>query len=219
MITKNGFYDLDNWTRVGRGKELQFFATDMEIKEWFQNDLPKEYAPYCFVTSERIQKGDEYVELPVVREIDTFPASLLGTDGQRVDLWLWSKKLWPDILSRLTSGVSRCYSINGLIILQHQLVYKGKVEASRIAFVDRIKDRATDEIHTHKEYAIIFKALSRVIDRLLVYSSIRVFPSGEEFEDTSLQRMTRGAVEAYNSGVPYFNRPGKLLERQKPYSK
>ena len=56
--------DTEAWERVGRGKGLQFFATDEEMQGWVADCPPERYRPYYLVGSDLVREGGSYVQRP-----------------------------------------------------------------------------------------------------------------------------------------------------------
>jgi hypothetical protein len=68
-------YDPNEWRRRGRGRELQFFATDKEIVQFFQA-LPTEWGPYYILTIEPVAKnGHRYRYGSFVNSLDEWLSS------------------------------------------------------------------------------------------------------------------------------------------------
>ena len=59
---KQLIYDIDNWSKVGRGIGMQFYAADDEIAAWLATAMPPEFAPYSLIGSDLKKKGSAYVE-------------------------------------------------------------------------------------------------------------------------------------------------------------
>jgi hypothetical protein len=83
-----------------------------------------------------------------------------------------------------------------------------------IGIVNKIVNFETDEVIEHKSYVDVYYALKKRIQKALVYTAImRRVTEAEPV--TSLARMTEGAVQAYQAGVPYFDIPGRFIGKAK----
>jgi len=206
-------YDVDNWFRIGRGRELQFFATDDEVQSWLLNFLPEEYAPYSLVGADLIKKGKIYIEQGFEFDISELEKAMYEKDETRWHYWIRSKVLTPEL--RLITGerITWTLSYSGLVSLQHgrELQNMGR-DASSIGIVERVKNEKTGEIRHHKDYLRIFNSLKRKVKRTLCYSTIHKFKNGTVAEDTRLQLMTEKAVRAYEDGLLFKNAPGRRLK-------
>lgn len=58
------------WRRVGRGSEVQFYATDREIQQWLINELPTDFAPFSLTCSDMVKSGRQYHEVPFDEPVD-----------------------------------------------------------------------------------------------------------------------------------------------------
>jgi|GEM_PF-976469 len=206
--------DIKSWTRVS-SKELQFFATDEEMFHWLTHDLPSDYAPYSLVASVLVKRQSRvYQEVTSRHNLSTYLDCVADGRQRTGSLWLCSDCLSPDLFSKLQKVPSPkgICSTNGLIMIQPGGRLKEGCGASRVSIVDKVRNSDTGETRVHDNYLAIYKALSRNIQRALVYSTIQRFPDGTEFEDTRLQKMTEAAARAHESGNPYSSRPGRILK-------
>ncbi len=76
---------LNGWYRAGRGREMQFYATDEEIADWLVKTLPLQYAPYVILRQQWAFSG-----LIAIRVTDEFggriePASMTMVDRIRYE--------------------------------------------------------------------------------------------------------------------------------------
>jgi hypothetical protein len=220
MIKEPITEDLDNWNRIGRGRTLQFFATDDEVQHWLKTALPPEYAPYTLVGTDKVRVDRRrYIDQPFRCELVELVQCMHAIQTPRYNFWILSEVLTPGLLLEPRPGVDRILSFNGLILLQHGLMLKDyrdpiqsiKQDASSIGIVDRVVNLKTGEERFYEDYSKIYEQLHKTISKDLIYSSIVSFREGGE-KETLLKRMTEGAVRNYQSGFPLMNRPGRLLE-------
>jgi hypothetical protein len=212
--------NLDRWERVGRGRTLQFFATDEEVQGWLVHALPPEYAPYHLVGVDIVKEDRLYVEQPFMCEISALLQCMQGLEEPRYDFWIWSEILTSTLPLQGGAWLTKFFSFNGLINLQHGSMIRDYSDPSRricraassIGLVDRVRNLDTGEERHHEGYLRIYKALHKTIKKALVYSSIIRFPDGHEEEDTHL-RMTEAAVHSCQAGFPFINAPGRLLTK------
>lgn len=220
MLADNN--NADSWQRLGNDKELQFFATDSEVKQWLLAALPHEFEPYSLVGSDSIKDFKKhYVEHPSRFTLGDFPECAHPDHGQRFHFWILSDRLTPNF--QLTEGQS-AYGIcarHGLILLQHAFRFRPQfakpaelyLDSSRIAILDRLQNLETEEIRRLDTYLPIYKALCARIKKDLVYSTLTTFADGHVEEETRIHRMTEGAVKSYAEGFRFICAPGRLLSK------
>ena len=214
MHSPLNIYGVDRWTRFGRGKELQFFATDAEVENWLITSLPAIYGPYQLIGCDLIKENGAFVEYPFRCDISCFRKCRQGkNNGPRYEFWIHSEALTPGLSFEFGSRMCALCALNGLVLIQHGFLHRGRKDASRIAVVDTIRDSETMEIKHHRDYDQVFRSLFKVIKKSLVYSSIQRFADGHEEEDTRIERMTIGAAQEYEAGVAMTKRPGRLLHK------
>ena len=205
--------DTEAWERVGRGKGLQFFATDEEMQGWVSGCTPERYRPYYLVGSDLVREGGAYVQRPFRYPSDELIRCLReAPEGSaRFDAFLMSERLTPALGLRRGMDVQGICAFNGFVLLQHGRVRDGRRESSSVAIVHRVRNLDTGEERRNERYLEVYEALRKAIRKALVYSSIQTGPDGTEYEDTRLERMTLGAVRSHEEGVPFRNRPGRPL--------
>jgi hypothetical protein len=196
------------WHRVGRGKEIQFFATDGEVQEWLRSGLPGEAEPYVMVAT---REGQQLI----VATPSNFLELRSSSDPARIQFWIASESisgLLPDLstLTPLPLADAVC-AVNGFLLLQHGRMFENAQDVSRVAITNVVRNSETGEERTHREYLSIFKSLAGRIAQDLRYSTIRRQADGREVEDPELVRMTDGARAGYESGTALTSRPGRLL--------
>jgi len=216
----NMFQPSEHWQRSTRGKELQFFATDMEMQHWLLNSLPKEYEPYALVGIDVVKVGKIYRRVPFELSLPEFRLSL--ESSHRHQFWIWSKSLTPDVESCLSHGddLDALLSVNGLVSVRHgakvvQRRIHGTVvgrDVSRISIVDQIHNTVTHNTYEHRDYLKVFMSLFNEIRPLLCYSTIHHFLDGTTTEEADFQTMTKAAFEqATNGEIVFIHSPGRLI--------
>jgi hypothetical protein len=218
MESRSPIYDVDSWSRVGRGRVLQFFATDDEVQEWLLCALPAEYEPYTLVGADLVQvEKKKFVEKGFEFDIDELKKAMYEGDKIRWQYWIRSKVITPELDFSRHKMISWILSYSGLVGLQHGSYNKNKwVEgqsASSIGIVDQIKNDETGEKVHHKEYVNVFRKLNREIKKHLCYSSFWKYKDGSEREDKKLRLMTQAVVDQYHQGAKFTNRPGNRIKK------
>lgn len=198
-----------DWMRIGRGRSLQFFATDEEVETWLRSSLPVEYGPFRLVDAQGSLRGRSGVKR-VIWDVSEF-LEQLGSYGSSTIVHIWSEALTPNLLSEVVDDFSAACSLSGLPSLDHGYVRKGMQESSSLAMVERIQNKETGEIREHSGYRKVYNRLSRAIKKSLCYSTFHRFADGSEEEDTSLRRMTEAAAQAHGNGIVFTARPGRRL--------
>jgi hypothetical protein len=217
MNTQQPIYDVDNWYRIGKGRVLQFFATDDEVQEWLLTMLPSEYGPYTLVGADlvRVEKK-KYVEKGFEFDITELKQAIYEIEYPRWQYWLRSKVLTPELDFSRQKIITWVLSYTGLVGLHHGGYIKNMGrDASSIGIVDTVSNKSTGEVIKHSEYLKIFNILARQIKKHLCYSSFWKFKNGTEREDFKLQLMTEKAVQAYEAGFQFKNRPGRRLKHRR----
>jgi hypothetical protein len=213
MADTQPVYDIAHWDRVGRGKTLQFIATDEEVRAWLLESLPAEYQPYFLVGMDLVKEArKKYLRVPFRFPLANISQCLDDPGNRRHQFWILSERISPSLRFRKGDPIDAICSINGLVEVYHGFTYKdGRRGESWIGIVDRVRRVITKEIRRHDSYLKIYSALKSTISCALVYSTIHTFANGSEIEDSELIRMTAAAVRAYEAGVPFFYKPGRLL--------
>lgn len=211
--------DPKNWMRVGRGRELQFFATDEDVQRWLTEALPQQFAPYLLAGVDKIKEGRSYSDRPFQCSAPELLPCIKRDGSPRSLFWLASLGLTPELQPERAVNLSAYYSFNGLILLNHgSLVidYRDPARrlhrpASRITIGERVRHVETGEERFQEGYALIFQALHQHIRRDLLYSSIHYDKQGNEWEDICGSLWTAAAVRQYEEGVAYQCRPSRLF--------
>jgi hypothetical protein len=196
------------WRRVGRGHELQFFATDEEVQSYLQSALPVQHGPYILVGVDRLPSDVRELQS---REYSIDRLAQCAEMGPH-QLWIWPRGVLAALGPFELAVSEAALALSGLVLLQHGFSRHGKREASRIAVVDKIQSVATGEVIRHDAALQIFGALKAAVKRDLAFASIQTFVDGHEEEDSKLQLMTRAAADKSLSGY-YSRRAGRAIDR------
>lgn len=209
------------WRRLGRGKTLEFFATDDEVRQWLMH-LPAEFRPYKLIGYDLVEVSKRrFVPQQWEFELSDFPGCMQGPREMRWEFGIWSAKLSPKPATTVDRSAKS--PPHNLVLLQHggflklpwldlklsQKDVRRRVESS-IGIVDRIINDKTGEVVVFKEYLEIFNSLRKEIEKKLCFASIQSFRDGTELETTQY-RWTEAAVRLYESGFPFTYRPGRRL--------
>jgi hypothetical protein len=143
----------------------------------------------------------------------------LTKDPDRPTTWsIWSEKLRPGLCVTLKdeqNTVSDLWGCNGLIALDHGSIHKKKGRCrSSLGIGAKVYHEPTGCLIKHEDYLKVYNTLRRRITKHLVYTSIHVFPDGTEVEDNR-EKMTEGAVRAYEAGFRFMNRPGRYVGKRR----
>lgn len=203
--------ELSEWHRPGKGRELQFFATNEELTGWLQHELPDKYQPYELVAADLVAQGDLYVRTSFTCPLADFPGGIQPME--RWQFWIWSQSLTPELPSQFDSeAFHRVCSFNGLVSVEHGGRKHNGQDISRIAIVDKLANEADGRQYLHTDYLRIYRHLHKLINASLIYDSIITFRDGLE-EESSLTRWTEGAVREYEGGKKFVLRPGPKTAR------
>lgn len=181
----------DSWQRYGRGKIVQFFATDEEVCEFLEECLPREFAPYSLLWVRFIEDGNKYRHEYVASDLGDF----LELRAQGVwKFFLRSKVLTPGAFPESTAPVDWSWSFSGLVNIQQGRLRQGRQEWSGLGIVDKAQNKETGEIVSHEGYLKIFNVLKKSLRKRLLYNTVKARPNGTLDESKSI-RMTEGYAE------------------------
>src|SRR5216683_1076005 len=113
--------DTHRWTRAGKGRELQFFASDAEVQDWLNRGLPARYAPYRLVGSDSVKEDADYIEQPFQCAVTDLVPCMRAGNGRRWRFWILSDHLSAGLVLERGGAVDMLCSYNGLVELQHGL--------------------------------------------------------------------------------------------------
>jgi hypothetical protein len=203
-------YHPTDWSRAGRGRELQFFATDRELLTWF-DALPDENAPYTIWGSRLVRRDIEHERVLFRYSLEEWTHALAA--GWPDQFFLHAAKLISPLPvdEEAAPRANEWGSLNGLVLVQHGSTRAGKRLASRIAVTDKIRNRSSGKTVSIKERALVFDALRTMIETDLCFTSIQVFRDGHEEED-NVQLMTAEAAQLAAEGY-FIRRPGRRIKR------
>lgn len=215
MMGTMQLYQPPEWSRSGRGRELQFFATDAEVEEWLGH-LSDDYAPYSAWVSRLVRRNGTYQ-----RTLSCFPLDewlrAHKDGGQDVpsladQFFLHAAAVMPALPTdeAVARHANEWASLNGLVLVQHGATRAGRQLASRVAVTDRIKNRSSGKVVSLKDRTVVFDALCKMIETELRFTSIQVFRDGHEEEDAS-QLMTAEAADLAAAGR-FVRRPGRRID-------
>ncbi len=181
----------DCWQRYGRGKIVQFFATDREIYELLEKQLPEEFGPYSLLWVRSVQDGKEYKHEYSESDLSEF----LNLRSEGVwKFFLKSEVLTTGTFSESSAPLDWSWSFSGLINIQQGRLREGKQEWSGLGIVDKAKNKDTGEVVTHEGYLKIFSVLKKALRKQLVYDTKKLRPNGT-FDESKSVRMTEGYAD------------------------
>jgi len=213
-MSRSPLYSPVEWSRSGHGREIQFFATDCEVRQWF-DQLPEEYGPYCIWGTRLIREKHKHVRELFSNPLEDWLRALGGDLSTNLNVptqfFLRSETLHPTlpIDESVRDRANQWASVNGLVLVQHRAQRGGRRLASRIAVTDEIKKCSTGEKRSLASRAVVFDTLKNAIRRDLKYTTIQMFKDGHKEED-GVQLMSEGAAKLARQG--YFARiPGRPI--------
>jgi hypothetical protein len=198
--------ELAGWRRHGRGRELQFFATDDEMLDYL-GSAPPDLGPYDIVGTRLVREGKEYARRMFAMTIAEYGAALSERAAPN-QFFLRSRTLAPELPSDPIE-MDRRFGLCGAVVVQHGFRRGDKRDASRISVVTSIVSDATGAVRRLSEQERLFEALRKRIRKDLRYLSIQVLADGTEIED-DLAKMTEAAAEEGRRGE-LTRRPGRLV--------
>lgn len=187
--------DGEHRVRAGRGSELQFFLTDIELEEAFVEVLAQ--APGAFLLLGELASDKREVVNETRSVLSCPPEHVINCTSRAAGntVWVYSEAIGG---VDLTSGAQRPsdeWTLGGLPLLQHGFRLRGRREASRIAIVGPIARPGVPPAE-NPGYRQLYRRLRKVIAARLRWSTIRTLPDGTAMEDDRVQRMSDGAAEA-----------------------
>jgi len=205
-------YDTNTWFRTSRGKVLQFYALDEEVEVALSDALLSKYGPYIIAGSVMVKQDKRYIQEAFFCGLEEF------RELRKKGLWKFfvlSKELTPDLKVAPGDDVSAILSLNGLVNLQQGLITKGKWCDSSIGVVNRVANSVTNEGLYHEGYVEIFNALKRRLKKILVYTTVSTWLTGERHESKSIL-MSEGFAEKCRRGeIIAWASPGRPLKKKK----
>jgi hypothetical protein len=211
----NQIYDPATWSRAGRGRELQFFATDDEVQHWI-SQLPGEYGPYS-IWGTHLEKHEHGYERTLFLHPLTERARALVTpsmDGSSPpeQFFVHAAAIMPELPTHRDAARSanEWGTLNGLVLVQHGSTRAGRRLVSRIAVADKLKNRESGKVVSLKDRNVVFDALRAMIEGRLCFTTIQVFKDGHEEEDGSLL-MTLKAAKLARRGY-FVRKAGRRLD-------
>ena len=209
-------YQPAEWSRAGRGRELQFFATDVEVQHWLGH-LPEQYAPYTVWGSRLVKRERQYERALFCCPLDEWARAVAGVSEEGPSppdqFFLHAAAVMPGLPTddAAAQHANEWASLNGLVLVQHGSTRAGRKSASRVAVTDKIKNRMSGKVVSLGDRTVVFDALRTMVERELRFTSIQVFKDGHEEEDDS-QLMTAEAAELAATGH-FVRRPGRQIDR------
>lgn len=206
----------DVWTRTGRGRSFQFFASDGELQHLLDTVLPSEFEPYQLVGADKVREDGAFVELPFAEAVRRFHECCIAAPNARFTVWIHSRSITPELVLRRGSAVEATCAVNGLVLVQHGTIARnyqtGVVgrDPTRLGVVHRVVHSKTGEVKSHESYARVFDALRRAVRRQLRFAAIYRFPTGER--EVPGLGITEGAASSHSDGIVVLShRPGRHL--------
>jgi hypothetical protein len=196
----------EDWERAGRGRSLQFFATDEEVERLLSDVLPEEYEPFLLVGVDVCRQGDGYVRRPFEFKIRDFRLALESPQGRRWSFFLGSGRLTPQLRADELPADEAVFSLSGLVHLQHGRQHRGLWTESSIGVVDRVRNIDTGEVREHERYLGIYKTLESASRKILKYPAIQKFADGHE-EIVKTIGFSSGMAKLHAQGIPMTMRP------------
>lgn len=187
--------DGEHRVRAGRGSELQFFLTDIELEEAFVEVLAQATGMFLLLGElatgrhEVVNRAPSILSCPPEHVIDCTSKAAGNT------VWVYSKAIGGVDLMSGAQRLSDEWTLGGLPLLQHGFRLRGRREASRIAIAGPVA-RPGVPAAENAEYRQLYRRLRKVIAARLRWSTIRTLADGTDMEDDRLQRMSDGAAEA-----------------------
>jgi hypothetical protein len=156
--------DFTGWNRVGRGRSLQFYATDDEMAEWLVETLPTEFAPYLVFREEWAHPK------LVVHESRIEDIARSFSQDRRARHWIKSDLLSPTLHAddiSVPNDLAKL-SFSGLISIRPGDDRNGRREDADLGMIDRIRNERTGEERRQPNYLKIFERLRRSMRKRLV---------------------------------------------------
>lgn len=194
--------------RVGRGRQLEFYATDRDVETWLLESLPERLAPYTVITEQNRLDGQRVVS--TLREAslsDTMATAAAETIRLTHRFWIRSHALHPERIDLSSVTDLSLLHLNGLPYLDHGARRPdGRLAASCLQHLPEVVDLRRGLKLAHDDYASVFRALRHRIRRSLTHLVTIQFPSGKTWTSES-NLMTDDAAFSHEGGRPYDAQP------------
>lgn len=205
-----GIFHPMKWSRDGRGKEIQFYATNEEIISFFSLFSQENEGGAFFFEGADLVRDDEtgrFFEQPFsVSLIDAFDKDSNNFFRHR-NLWLRSEQLTESIVSIFEREIGHICSLSGLVLFQPSFGTKKGNSPCRLSIVCKVRNNETLVVHRHSDYIKIFRGLQAIVENALCYESMHRFPDGHEETNGKILRMTQGVAQLHKEGVTFLDRP------------
>ena len=155
-------YDVSKWVRCGRGHTYEFELTPAQMHDTLREGLPQDLGPYNIISVSSQHATNETPFRFAEKPIDAFP------ELTSQDLWFFfirSLSVSPRLELTRIDDVSAVLSLNGLINLQYQHLWRGAMTTSMIGVVHKVARIDTNEVRVHDEYFRIFNHLKQSIKK------------------------------------------------------
>ena len=201
--------NLDEWQNCGKGKSIQFFATDEEIMAILERCLPSRYSPYTLIAMRFIKEHDGYVYHPLIDTISSFQEY----HKEYIKLfYIWSTSINSTFTARditlINDNIIRdIFTINGLIqIWASEFTSLGGWMPTIISMSERFRNIQTGECCYNEGYVDIFNQIRKGIIKSMCYITLWG-DEGNEREDKRIL-MSEAVAEEYHAGEKFWARPG-----------
>lgn len=188
------------WERIGRGHELQFYATDEEVARFLDLAVVEDGITHTVLATKSVQQQGAY-RVVALRVPNVFEGLKSGLS----QFWIAPEAV-VNVVNEIASptGAEGALALTGFVMVQHGLQHRGKRVASRIAVTPRVRKIATGEEVLSKTSLTQFRRLERGIRKDLRYATLKMFPDGQRLVDEERVLMTAGACALASSG--FFDR-------------
>ena len=179
------------WSKIGRGRIFDFYATDEEMVQFLRKSLEREESSFSLIwvdlpfygnVQKRIGRESPIEDLVKLKEIGV-RQFFLNSSGS-------ANFLEVDVSAADTSN----WSLSGLPIIYQGLGSRGPLNFSSIGIVERIGKIGSDEELHHEEYARIFRKIKSHIKKHLKYRLISKDQDGD-FVESKSKLITEGVAE------------------------
>jgi hypothetical protein len=184
----------EEWRRRGRGRELQFLATDAEVQSWLVRARDELRVDFSLVGADALRE----TQRTATRRRFSFPVdamvnSLDGPGGRRINLWLIDQAHCGRFDKVEAGDLDRVCSTKGQVLVQPVIqLADGGVEPGRFAVATEVVNGSCESIR-HVGAERVFDVLRRNAMRDLVHRTIIRLGDGSEVHDPAV-RMTREAA-------------------------
>jgi len=193
--------DPENWQRSGRGRSVEFFATNEDLL-WLLSTGLGDYGKYRIVGFDLVRNNGKYRKRPFDAPLADLQEVILSS-GQRCQFWTYSPELCPGFDPHTVQDVVRVCSLSGFLLVEHgSRDEQRRLRPSAVGLVNEIRRVSDGKKIRQDDYEAEFRELQKVVRSSAVARTAPI--SGDAVEVTLPAVWLPGAARAWHVGSEQF---------------